>query len=74
MELTTDDLLAKASTNREMIPYSSILSSILSIADMAKFAKAQLSPIEHTEAMENTRRFVQESTPAPVVTENTTKK
>lgn len=74
MELTTDDLLAKATTNREMIPYSSILASILSTADMAKFAKAQPLPIEHIEAMENAKRFVQQSTPVPVVTENTEKK
>jgi hypothetical protein len=73
MELTTDDLLAKARTNKEMVSYYSILASILSTADMAKFAKAQPLPIEHTEAMDNAKRFVQESTPV-VVTENPEKK
>jgi hypothetical protein len=69
MELTTDELLAKARINKEMQPYLPILSSILSTADMAKFAKAQPLPIEHTEAMENARQFVNAS--KPVVTENT---
>jgi len=69
MELTTDELLEKARMNKELQPYLQILASILSTADLAKFAKAQPSTIEHTEAMENARQFVTAS--KPVITENT---
>jgi hypothetical protein len=65
MELTTDELLDKAQTNAELQPYQSLLSVILHTADLAKFAKAQPLPQEHTDAMEKARQFVSSSRPLP---------
>ncbi len=58
MELTTDELLYKARTHKEMMVGYDYLSAVLYTADLAKFAKAQPTPIEHTSAMENSRQFV----------------
>ncbi len=63
MELTTDELLTKAQFSRDLQPYHSILSSILHTADLAKFAKAQPLPQEHTDAMENAKSFILKSKP-----------
>src|ERR1044071_6158752 len=52
MELTTDELLESARLHREMRRHTELLSTILYTADLAKFAKAQPLPHEHTAAME----------------------
>ena len=63
LELTTDELLVKAQFTRDLQPYYSLLSGILHTADLAKFAKAQPLPQEHTDALENARIFIQKSKP-----------
>jgi len=72
MELTTDELLYKVQLHRELQPYQTVLSVILHTADLAKFAKAQPLPQEHTDAMDKAREFVQTS--RPVIIETPTEK
>lgn len=72
MELTTDELLYKVQLHRELQPYQATLSVILHTADLAKFAKAQPLPQEHTDAMEKAREFVQSS--RPIIIETPTEK
>jgi hypothetical protein len=64
MELTTDEILDKARTHSEMRLHLFLLEQILRTADLAKFAKAQPLPQEHTAAIEAARRFVTATTPA----------
>ena len=59
MEQTTDELLEQAQRSRELVGHTSTLATILQTADLAKFAKAQPLPAEHTAAMELTKQFVQ---------------
>jgi hypothetical protein len=63
MELTTDELLHKASMQREMMPVETYLRDILYTADMAKFAKSQPLPQEHVAAMEKAIKLVVASKP-----------
>lgn len=70
MELTTDELLAKAALRSDMQKYSGMLSNTLRMADLAKFAKAQPLPQEHMQAMESVREFVNAT--KLVITETTT--
>lgn len=72
MELTSDELLLVIRRHKEMMRHYEALSTILQTADMAKFAKAQPLPQEHTDAFEFTQQFVKATKPA-VVTENTNK-
>ncbi len=72
MELTTDELLYKVQLHRELQPYQTLLSVILHTADLAKFAKAQPLPQEHTDAMEKACEFV--NTSRPVIIETPTEK
>ena len=72
MELTTDELLLVAKRHRDMLKHYDALAMILQTADMAKFAKAQPLPQEHTDAFDHTRNFVTATKPT-VVTENTAK-
>ncbi|MBW7912293.1 MAG: hypothetical protein H3C54_00980 [Taibaiella sp.] len=72
MELTTDELLLVAKRHRDMLKHYDALAIILQTADMAKFAKAQPLPQEHTDAFDHTKNFVTATKPT-VVTENTTK-
>lgn len=67
MELTTDELLYSARMHKEMNSQLDLLSNILYTADLAKFAKAEPLPHEHTGAMENAIKFVNAT--KPVVTE-----
>lgn len=71
MELTTDELLYKAQVHRELQPYHTALSVILTTADLAKFAKAQPAPQEHTDVMTRAIEIVEKSKPviAPPPTE-----
>jgi hypothetical protein len=68
LELTTDELLYKAQTHRELLPYHGILTTILTTADLAKFAKAQPTPLEHSDTMDKAKQLVVSSTPQIVVT------
>lgn len=70
LELTTDELLYKAKMHRDLQPYISLLTVILQTADLAKFAKWQPLPQEHFDAMENAKKFIDSSRPAPVTTVN----
>jgi len=72
MELTTDELLYKAQLLKDLQPYVSILSVILTTADLAKFAKAQPLPQEHTDVMEKAREFVSSSRPVIIETQEKT--
>jgi len=71
MELTTDELLYKAQVHRELQPYHTALNVILTTADLAKFAKAQPAPQEHTDVMTRAIEIVEKSKPviAPPPTE-----
>ncbi len=68
MELTTDELLYKVQLHRELQPYHSLLADILHTADLAKFAKAQPLPQEHTDAMEKAKQLVNSSRPVIIET------
>lgn len=68
MELTTDELLYKAQMHRELQPYHDLLSGILHTADLAKFAKAQPLPHEHTDTMEKAKQLVNSSRPVIIET------
>jgi hypothetical protein len=67
LELTTDEILAKALEHKELHPYHDLLSVILNTADLAKFAKFQPMPQEHIDTMDKAKQFVETSKPAPVV-------
>jgi hypothetical protein len=69
MELTTDELLNKVQRNKEMKMQYDLLASILYTADLAKFAKAQPLPHEHTEAMELAKQFIIATKPLPTPTQ-----
>ena len=72
LELTTDELLTKAQMLRELQPHVSQLSVILTTADLAKFAKAQPLPQEHTDAMEKAKELVNSSRPVIIETQEKT--
>jgi hypothetical protein len=63
LELTTDEILQKVRTHKEMNSQHDILSRILYTADLAKFARAQPLPAEHMQAMENAKQFVYNTKP-----------
>ncbi len=72
LELTTDELLYKVQMHRELQPYYNLLTTILTTADLAKFAKAQPLPHEHTDVMDKAKQLVISSKPVVVnPTENT---
>ena len=73
LELTTDELLDKAQLNKELQPYYDLLAQILHTADLAKFAKAQPTPMEHTDVMEKAKQFVKTSRPVIIVETQTDK-
>ncbi len=68
MELTTDELLSQAHQHPELQPHHNILATILTTADLAKFAKAQPLPQEHTDAMQKARELIINSKPVIVAT------
>lgn len=68
MELTSDELLEVVSRNSEMAKFREPLATILRTADMAKFAKAQPLPQEHTDAFDKTKDFVLNTKPVEVNT------
>ncbi len=63
MELTTDELLQKATAHREMRLQYDQLASVLYTADMTKFAKAKPMPPEHISSMELSRQFILQTKP-----------
>lgn len=69
MELTSDEILYKVAVHKEMSQHRLLLSNILHIADLAKFAKAQPAPQEHLAAMEYARQFVIATKPVVIVPE-----
>jgi hypothetical protein len=69
LELTTDELLYKAQLHKELQPYHGLLSTILHTADLAKFAKAEPLPQEHTDAMEKAKQFIEKSRPVVIAPE-----
>lgn len=70
MELTTDELLDKASRLPALLPFRNLLSIVLRTADLAKFAKAEPLPQEHLDAMSLSRQLIQDSTPVIAQPEN----
>lgn len=71
LELTTDELLDKARTNRDLIPVADRLHTILHTADLAKFARAEPLPAEHHAAMAAAKDLITATPPPPVVAEPT---
>ena len=67
LELTTDEIIAKARFVPDLSPFADQLSNVLYTADMAKFARANPSAIEHTQAMVAARSFVQNTVPVTVM-------
>lgn len=65
MERTTDELTAAASHHKELAFQAQRLHTILSTADMAKFARAQPSPTEHISTMQSTRDLIMATIPPP---------
>lgn len=63
MELTSDELLAVVRKHKQMMKHIEGLMMILRTADMAKFAKAQPLPHEHTEAFDHAMNFVKATKP-----------
>lgn len=74
MELTTDELLYKMKTHKELTKYRDIIGGALRIADMAKFAKAQPLPEEHIDAFSKISQFVAITEPREEPKQNTKKK
>lgn len=68
MELTTDEMLQKMQVNKALQPYRDQMTTILYTADLAKFAKAQPTPAEHTDAMEKAKEVIEKSKPVIVET------
>lgn len=68
MELTTDELLYSARGHKEMHAQLPLLANILQTADLAKFAKAQPLPHEHTNALEQAIQFVNSTKPIIIET------
>ncbi|MBS1774853.1 MAG: hypothetical protein JSS64_01055 [Bacteroidetes bacterium] len=58
LEFTTDEILSKARFHPEIRNYYDALTSVLYTSDLAKFAKAQPTPQEHLNAMEQSKAFV----------------
>lgn len=69
MELTSDEILYKVAVHKEMSHHRLLLSNILYIADLAKFAKTQPTPQENHSAMEYARQFITATKPAVIVSE-----
>lgn len=65
MELTTDELLQTARTNKDMREHYELLSRILYTADLAKFARAEPTADEHTATMQQATQFVRDTPPPP---------
>lgn len=74
LELTTDELLDKMRTHKELTNYRDIIGSALRIADMAKFAKAQPLPEEHIDAFNKISQFVTITEPREEPKQNDKKK
>jgi hypothetical protein len=66
LELTTDEILYKARTHNEMNSQHDILARILYTADLAKFARAQPTPAEHMQTLENAKQFVNNTKPVVI--------
>jgi len=69
MELTTDELLQKAKMHPEMGLQYDRLATILFTADLAKFAKAEPLPHEHTNAMHLSKEFILQTKPSTTTTQ-----
>jgi hypothetical protein len=69
LELTTDELLQKAKMHPELRIYYDQLANILYTGDLAKFAKAQPLPHEHTSTMDLTRQLIIQTKPVATPTQ-----
>lgn len=69
MELTTDELLQKIKMHPELRMYYDQLANILYTADLAKFAKAQPLPHEHTSTMELAKQLIINTKPVATTTQ-----
>jgi hypothetical protein len=66
MERTTDELTLAANAHPVLCLHAQRLYTILSTADMAKFARAQPTPAEHVSTMQSAREMIMATIPAPV--------
>ncbi len=69
MELTSDEILYKVATHKDMSQHRMLISNILYIADLAKFAKTQPTPQENLSAMEYAKQFIAATKPVVIVSE-----
>jgi hypothetical protein len=69
MELTSDEILYRVTTHKEMTMHRTLISNILYIADLAKFAKTQPTPQENFSAIEYAKQFVMATQPIVIVSE-----
>lgn len=69
LELTTDELMEKTRTSRDLIPVAAQLHTILHTADLAKFARAEPLPAEHLAAMTAAKDLITATPPPPVAPE-----
>ena len=70
LELTTDELMDKARSSKDLLPVAQYLDVMLHTADLAKFAKAQPLPQEHVDAMQAAKTLI--SVTKPVIIETDT--
>jgi hypothetical protein len=68
MERTTDELTYATRRHVELRPHTNQLYTILSTADMAKFARAQPLPEEHLSTMQLAKDFITATIPVPLTT------
>lgn len=66
LEQTTDELLTTAKSHSQLAAHTSALSTILPIADLAKFAKGHPTPQEHIATMDAARQLIRAARPMPV--------
>lgn len=66
LERTTEELVQKMADHGELRAYREDLGRVLRNADLAKFARASLSPEDHKVSMEKARDFVR-STPEVII-------
>ncbi len=74
MELTTDELLARMHSHRELAIHRELLEQALRTADMAKFAKAKPLPEEHVDAYSRVHQFVMITKPIDQPKDDNSKK
>lgn len=66
MEMTSRQILAALSANKEIKDKKTMIRQILDMADFVKFAKVRPLPADNIQSYDNAFRFVMETKPVPV--------